>query len=162
MRRYTGANNVAAASNSFMRAFPFDRRPSADRITSSTVESASIPAGGVQHASFGAPGRPGDGLDEPKSTTTGTPKAAAMCAGPLSFPMNNCGAGHQTLYFCQRSIVPDAKCLERRGVVCRAGHKHRFQAAIAAQVLRDRKKSFGGPGLIGLRREGMQSPRNRQ
>ena len=27
------------------------------------------------------------GSEDPNSTTTGIPKAAAMCAGPLSFPM---------------------------------------------------------------------------
>ena len=123
-----------------LRAFTLPlRSASAAAITSSTAIWPMLPRDvstrdSVRHGAHVT------GSDGPNSTTTGTPNAAAMCAGPLSLPMNRRRARHQVLHVAQRRVakhLKSAKTATRR----RAGPatNHRLQPSGSAAGPRPRQ-----------------------
>ena len=92
------------------------------------------------------------GSEAPKMTTTGSPKAAAMWAGPESLPTNRRGGGEQGLDFGERRAVAMRIGAERGEVVAGRADEDRLDAR-AAQVFRDRQESGGGPGFLGRGRD---------
>ena len=85
----------------------------------------------------------------PNSTTTGTPKAAAMCAGPLSLPMKSCAPAMRLFTSASGALWIHAELRERARVVGRAGQEDRLQPGFIPQVFGDCEEAFRRPGLLG-------------
>ena len=87
------------------------------------------------------------GSEAPKITTAGTPKAAAMWAGPESLPTNSAAPASSDLI--SASGAPARVRNARKGERSSAGaaDEDRLDPRLL-QVLRHRQKPAGAPGLI--------------
>ena len=92
------------------------------------------PAGTVSTAASVFQGAQITGSEGPNSTTTGTPKAAAMCAGPLSLPMNSAAPASRRLDLVAGSR-PDmhAEAVELVQALARPGDEDGLQVQLAAR-----------------------------
>ena len=79
------------------------------------------------------------GSEAPKITTTGRPKAAAMCAGPESLPRNSDGAAQQGFDFAERRADHRAEVAKGGQVVARPGDEYRVEIQRFAQVTARRR-----------------------
>ena len=95
------------------------------------------------------------GSEGPKMTTGGTPKAAAMWAGPESLPTKRAGAGNQGLDLVELRAGDGCPCGERGKVLIPSGDEHGLDPVMLAQVFGDAQKAVRTPGFFRRRGDRM-------